>query len=380
MNEHRIPAEVFAAGEFLLDELEARGWHQTDLAAILGRDVSLVNDIIHGRRGITPETARGLADAFGTTARYWLNLEAIYRLSQIDPDDDVTRRARLYAKVPIREMILRHWLEDSESVEVVEQRVAEFLGTKDIEQEIDFAHAARKSTPYDEPETPAQFVWLRRAKQLANGVSVRPFSHRNLGQLVERLRSLMESPEETRHVPRVLADFGIRFLLIQALPKSKIDGITFWMNSSPVIALSLRYDRIDHFWHTLMHEIGHVWFRDGLSEKLAILDTEIVADKTPLTVIVPDYETRADEFATNAILPREEMEDFIQRVRPLYSAVRVQGFAKRMKVHAGLVVGQLQHRGEISYANLRRMLTPVRRFVEAAGLTDGWGQALPVAV
>ncbi|MCH8902275.1 MAG: helix-turn-helix domain-containing protein, partial [Chloroflexi bacterium] len=78
MNETRTPAEVFPPGEFLADELAARGWSQTDLAHILGRDVNLVNDIIRGKRGITPETAQGLADAMGTSARYWLNLDAIY--------------------------------------------------------------------------------------------------------------------------------------------------------------------------------------------------------------------------------------------------------------------------------------------------------------
>lgn len=380
MNDHRIPAEVFPPGEFLLDELEARGWTQTDLADILGRDISLVNDIVRGRRGITPETARGLADAFGTSARYWLNLEAIYQLSQIDRDDDVSRRARLYAKVPIKEMIRRHWLEDSESVEVLEQRVTEFLGIVDIDEEIDLAHAARKSTSYDEPPTSAQFVWLTRARQLAKGTSARPFIHRRLDQLVEHLRLLMESPQEIRHVPRVLSDFGIRFLMVEPLPKTKIDGATFWSNGAPVVVLSLRFDRIDSFWHTLMHEIGHVWYKDGLNDRPR-LDVNIVADKTPLTVVSVDVEARANEFASNAIVPREELENFIGRVRPLYSAVRVRGFAKRMKVHAGLVVGQLQHREEISYANLRKTLVPVRHFVTTSGaLSDGWGQGLTVAV
>jgi HTH-type transcriptional regulator/antitoxin HigA len=211
-------------------------------------------------------------------------------------------------------------------------------------------------------------------------VDARPFSRSNLTRLIEQLRLLMESPEEVRHAPRILADFGIKLLLIEHLAHTKIDGATFWLNGSPVIVLSLRYDRIDSFWHTLMHEVAHVWYADGVDEDRPMLDTEIVADKSPLSIIKPDYEARADEFATNAIIPTNEMEDFIRRVRPLYSAVRVQGFAKRMKVHAGLVVGQLQHRGEISYANLRRMLTPVRRFATASGLTDGWGQALPIAV
>lgn len=380
MNDNRTPAEVFPPGEFLADELEARGWSQTNLADILGRDVNLINDIIRGKRGITPETAQGLADAMGTSARYWLNLDAIYRLSKIERDDAVTRRARLFDKAPVKEMIKRHWIEDSEAVEVLEQSVIEFLGINSIEDEVDFAHAARKSTSYDEPPTPAQFAWLRRARLLAPAVSTRPFADSKLAPLIERLRLLMESPEEVRHVPRVLAEAGIGFILLENLEKTKIDGAAFWLRGAPVIVLSMRYDRIDHFWHTLMHEVAHIWYKDGFADDRPSLDTEIVSDRVPLTIVPTDYEARANTFATNAIIPTEEMEDFIRRVRPLYSATRVQGFANRMQVHAGLVVGQLQHRGEISYANLRRMLTPVRHFVTASGLTDGWGQALPIAV
>ena len=380
MNETRIPAEVFPPGEFLSDELEARGWSQTDLADILGRDVNLVNDIIRGKRGITPETAQALADAMGTSPRYWLNLDAMYRLSQIERSDTVSRRARLFEKAPVKEMIKRHWIEDSGEIEVLEHSVTEFLGINSIKDDVDFAHAARKSTSYEEVPTPAQFAWLRRARRLAPAVDARRFAPAKVTQLVERLHLLMESPEEVRHVPRVLADFGIRMLIIEHLASTKIDGATFWLNRrAPVVVLSLRYDRIDHFWHTLMHEIAHVRYEHGLNEDRALLDTDIVADRTPLSTIRPDYEAQADDFATNAIIPRDQMEDFIERVRPLYSGVRVQGFAKRIKVHAGLVVGQLQHSGEISYANLRRMLTPVRRFVTASGLTDGWGQALPLA-
>ena len=83
MNTQRIPAEVFPPGEFIREEIEERGWTQEDLAEISGRSLRLVNEIIMGKRGITPETANGLAAAFGTSAQFWMNLESMYRLSQV---------------------------------------------------------------------------------------------------------------------------------------------------------------------------------------------------------------------------------------------------------------------------------------------------------
>ena len=90
----RRPAEVFPPGDFIAEELEARGWTQGDLARILGRPLQAVNAIIRGKKAITPETALGLGAAFGTSAEVWLNMETSYRLHQAGPaDPDIAERA-----------------------------------------------------------------------------------------------------------------------------------------------------------------------------------------------------------------------------------------------------------------------------------------------
>ncbi len=100
MNEHRIPARIIQPGRVLARELDARGWTQKDLATIIGRPVQAINEIIKGTKRITPETALALADAFGTTAKFWLNLEANYRLNLARRDQkatEVARMSRLYS-------------------------------------------------------------------------------------------------------------------------------------------------------------------------------------------------------------------------------------------------------------------------------------------
>ena len=73
------PAEAFPPGEFLREELEERNWTQADLAEIMGRPLVLVNEIISGKRSITPETAIGLAAAFGTSAELWMRQRGLSR-------------------------------------------------------------------------------------------------------------------------------------------------------------------------------------------------------------------------------------------------------------------------------------------------------------
>ena len=89
----RRPAEVFPPGDFIAEELEARGWTQGDLARI-GRPLQAVNAIIRGKKAITPETAVGLGAAFGTSAEIWLNMENSDRLQRAGPaDPDIAERA-----------------------------------------------------------------------------------------------------------------------------------------------------------------------------------------------------------------------------------------------------------------------------------------------
>jgi HTH-type transcriptional regulator/antitoxin HigA len=89
------PVEVFSPGEYLRDELQARGWTQARFARIIGRPLQLVNEIINGRKRITEETALEIGAALGTSAKVWLNLENTYRLHKAKaPVDAIARRAR----------------------------------------------------------------------------------------------------------------------------------------------------------------------------------------------------------------------------------------------------------------------------------------------
>ena len=87
-------AEVFSPGEFLRDELEARGWTQKDLDKVIGRPLQVVNEIVNGKKRITAETAKAIGLAFGTSPELWLNLEASYELANTpDPDPAIKKRA-----------------------------------------------------------------------------------------------------------------------------------------------------------------------------------------------------------------------------------------------------------------------------------------------
>ena len=365
----RVPAEVFPPGEFLSEELKVRGWSQIELAEILSRPPRLVSEIIAGKRAITPETAKGLAAAFDTSPQLWMNLETSYQLSKARiEEDEVSRRARLYGKFPVKELLKRGWIEVSENIDVLEQRFFDFFGMASMEDRPTFAHAAKKTT-YDDSSI-VQLAWLNRAKQVAKSTPVANFSKTALEKSIPELRFCLEYTEEIRNVSEILARAGVRLIVIEHLPGAKMDASCFWMDGSPVIAISLRFDRVDNFWHNLFHEIDHIMHDEEKDTPIfEVIQTE---DDTSL----PPEERRANEAAANYCIPKHEMDGFIARVSPLFSKPGIIGFARRLHVHPGLVVGQLHSRRVIPYSFHREMLEKIRPVVTASVITDGFGNKI----
>src|SRR5262249_55988978 len=142
----RVAAEVFPPGEFLADELQARGWTQTEFAEIIGRPQKLVNDVILGKRSVTPETAADFAAALGTSAQFLMDLETSLQLSKIPPrDDSIARAAKLRERFPVREMCKRAWIKPGNSPAELERNVLGFFGLQSIDDPIELQHAARRN-------------------------------------------------------------------------------------------------------------------------------------------------------------------------------------------------------------------------------------------
>ncbi len=94
---------------------------------------------------------------------------------------------------------------------------------------------------------------LQRAKQLAQAVEVRAFSAIALKETIAVLQGCLRDTEDVRKAASLLKKAGVRLVIVEFLAGAKLDGACFWQ-----IALSLRLDRIDNFWHTLFHEVDHV--------------------------------------------------------------------------------------------------------------------------
>ena len=375
----RQMAEVFPPGEFIKEEIDARGWTQNDLADITGKSVRLISEVILGKRALTPDTAQALADALGTSAQFWMNMESAYQLSKLKTDAaPVARRAKLYSYFPVKEMFKRGWIEATESLDVLEARFSAFCGMTHLDNPPRFeSYAARRTTYSEVDQSPMLTAWLYRSKQLAQGLTTAKFSTKSFDAAMVQLKTLMANPEDIRQVPRVLAEAGIRLVLIEPFPGMKLDGVCFWLDAnSPVVAMTLRFDRIDNFWFVLMHELRHVANKDGQNGS-AIIDENLGSEGHDAGV-KPPFEVKADQEAADAIIPTATFNDFVLRVAPLYSEQRIVGFAARIGVHPGIVVGQLHNQKQVPYSHYRKLIAKSKEHILGNALTDGWGHHAPI--
>jgi HTH-type transcriptional regulator/antitoxin HigA len=373
MDGHTYAGGVPHPGFYIREELEAREWTQRDLAYILGTPEQAVNMIISGKRGISPEMAKALGEAFDVNPDLFANLQRAYDMARArDPDPSIGRRARMQSAYPVREMIKRGWLQDTDAA-MLEMQMVQFFEVANISDIPHLQHAARKSSHYDETPPP-QLAWLFRVRQIVKTMVIGKYSEKALRDALPRLRALLVDPEETRHVPRILAECGVRFVIVESLPNAKIDGVCFWLDkNSPVIGLSLRFDRNDNFWFVLRHEIEHVLRRDGQGKE--IIDIDIEASPTD----GPPEEIAANSAAADFCIPQAEIDSFVARKAPFFAERDVIGFARRINVHPGLVVGQIQKRTR-RWDLLRRHLVKVRSHVLPGAMVDGWGMPAPVVL
>lgn len=365
-------------GQFLQALLEQRGWSQRTLAVVLDIGETTVNKIVSNKQAIDADLALVLEEVFQIPAERFLALQKDLDLAQArivaNPDPGRATRALLYGDLPVAEMIKRGWItaENVRDKKNVEAGLIRFFGVNRLDDIEILPHAAKK-TEVNTPLTPAQLAWLYRVKQIASDMLVARYSPQALTAALGKLRQSMLAAEDIARVPRILMECGVRFVIVESLTSAKIDGVCFWLNErAPVIAMSLRYDRIDNFWFVLRHEIEHVLQIHG-----TMLDIELEGDRAGTGEGVAEEERVANSAAQEFCVPSKMMKDFVDRKAPFFAERDLIAFARILKVHPGIVAGQLQRKTG-RYDRFRDHLAKVRAIILPNAIKDGWGDVAPV--
>lgn len=173
---------------------------------------------------------------------------------------------------------------------------------------------------------------------LADQKVVKDFEVRKEEELVKALNEIFRKNKSTiGKTVEVLADYGIKLIVLPHPEKCALDGISFWSNGNPAIGVSVRHKRIDNFAFTIMHELGHV-FKHLINNNTAEF---IDLDKENN---IPEYKNRkeekeANEFASNSLIVINEWKKF-KTANPSFSKQAIVDFAKINKLHPAIVQGR----------------------------------------
>ena len=355
MTPNPLPARGSPPGRRLQDELDARGWTQQDLARVIARPPQMISEIINAKKQITPETALELGEAFETSADYWNKLEADYQLSlakEKPRDNSISKRSHLFGLAPIREITKNGWLKATTDTDELERELCSFLEINSIYESPAIAVYFRQThLETHSPETRAQIAWVTRVRKLAKKQSVGRFDSEQLKDVISSLLHLTYEHEGIRKVPRLLKEAGIRFVVVPHLSKTYLDGAAFYLaEDKPVIALTLRYDRVDNFWFVLLHELAHIYksHHDVLADKVEGQDDN-------------EVEAEANTCARNWLVPTGAYQSFVETSFLGFNDEDILKFSAEIRRHPGIVVGRLQRDELLPYSRGRHYLEKVKR-------------------
>lgn len=246
----------------------------------------------------------------------------------------------VWNEFPIKEMYKRGWFEDFGGSLVEAKKAAADLVPNFFRMAgTNYAMAAmhRKSTRAAAaiPEQ-SLLAWEARVTFLAErGRPPVRFNRENISAAwLKSLVSASVFDDGPRRAIGILREIGIALVFEPHLEHTHLDGAAIMKGDDlAVVALTLRHDRIDNFWFTLMHEIAHLALHFKTGEASAIFDDN---DSEATT----DVEREADAFAGSALIADQVWE--MSASRYMRSEATVLADAKRLQIHPAIIAGRIR--------------------------------------
>lgn len=249
-----------------------------------------------------------------------------------------------WGQLPYKEMIKRKWFDVPRGANPID-RVREYFLQAAGPQFATALHR-KKMRSGNVPNEYALLAWQARVLERARGkiaaedVGAFELDERWLPELVN-LTKHKDGPKLARDL---LAEKGIVLIVEEHLPESYLDGAAMLVDGeTPVVGLTIRYDRLDNFWFVLMHELGHVFLHlfDGL--RFDFFDEEVGNDGDTI-------EAEADKFALNTLIPEALWDQCLSRFALSEEAVRIDAGA--IGIDPSIIAGRIRkERGNYTILN-----------------------------
>ena len=309
-----------------------------DLVPFIGSRAR-VSEVLSGKRPITMSMARALHQHLGIPADVLLQEPGASL-----PD---TLPGLEYTRFPLRSMVKENWIPHVpdllDHAEDIITNLIERAGGREAAMSLyrknDHRRINAKTDEYALKAWCWQVMATAREREASVAYARGTVTPKFLGQ-VAQLSILEDGPRRARDL---LADHGIGFEYLSHLPRTHLDGAAFRLSDDrPVIGMTLRYDRIDNFWFTLLHELAHVSLHlDGCGDEAAFVDDHSLRSVEAGAGESGDSKERdADRLAGEALIPEEVWEASPARENP--SPNGVINLAQSLGIHPAIIAGRIR--------------------------------------
>ncbi len=330
-------------GATIKEQLVDRGMSQKEFAARMDMSEKHISKLINGEVLLTPDVAVRLETVLGVPARFWNNLEAIYRekLIKAEAENSMDEDEALAKQFPYNEMAKFGWIQETRNSKEKVVYLRQYFGVVKLSvlgDEQITKIACRRLAITDKADL-ALMAWAQQAKIQAREIQTAPINIRGLLATVSEIRkmTIMDPSEFCPKLKDVLANCGIALVFLPHLKGSFLHGATFQDGKKIVVGLTARGKDADRFWFSLFHELAHI-----------ILGH---IGKTGGTTDLDDK--AADQWAGDILLPPKSFVAF--KNRRDYSERSVLSYAQEQGIAPGIVVGRLQREGTIKYSSLNNL-------------------------
>jgi len=304
-----------------------------------------VSEILAGKRQLTLDMVRALEVGLGIPAKVLIRKPEIESNSEYQSWDN-----RLVAEMESRGYFGSRSLKKHSKLELLK----DFFSS--ISAQPQMAMMLRKSNYRSSPLTDkrALIAWSNRVIQKAKKIKVtKKYKDGSIDlNFMQEFVKLSSQENGVILAQKHLKDIGIILVIEPHFSKTYLDGAAILINKeNPVIGLTLRHDRLDNFWFTLMHELAHISLH--YNQDVSLFYDELETASAGLD----EKEQEADELAEESLLPKAKWE--VSPARLIPSSMAANSLAKELGVHVAIIAGQIRHKGN-KYIYLNKIISEAK--------------------
>jgi HTH-type transcriptional regulator/antitoxin HigA len=322
--------------EALRFRMEQAGLLPRDLIPFIGSRAK-VSEVLSGKRSLTMQMARALHAGLG--------IPADVLLQQPDGEFPNALEGIDWKRFPLAEMARRHWIEKRRNLlDHAEEIMRDLIRRAGGEHALPAALFKKNDGTRTNAKTDLYALKAWCWEVLARANANRPVIAYRLGtvdlKFLCKVAKLSWSAEGPKLAVEFLIKHGICVVCLEHLPHTHLDGAAMQLvDGTPVVALTLRYDRIDNFWFCLLHELAHIGRHMADTKCEAFIDDLSLRD---VEGVRRDHkEDEADEWAENGLIPDTVWQTSAVKDHP--SPLAVTELAHRLEIHPAIVAGRVRH-------------------------------------